>query len=407
VACLEAFEPNPRFVTYYWIMHRLRHSIRHAVFRCVALAITLTLLTANALGASTVKIVTLAELSGEAAASGIRFKDGVDLAVEEINAAGGILGSTIENPTYDTQGSPALTKALVARAVDEGAFAIIGPLLSGTVMVSMEESQRAHVPQFVGAEATAITHRANPYVFRTSLSQEMAMPQVARYLREDVKARRVLIVYASNVAGKGARDELVKALASLGIAVAGELIVESGQINFSDTVLRARKSDADSMFVYANVEESARLLHEIRKQDYDKPVIGETTLLQHSVIAMAGEAAEGIRGHVTLTIDAPNSLVRAFAHRFHGRFGFESTHDGIKGYIAPYIIKAVIDKIGEFNRENFAAALRNVCLSARDYPGILLDLCYDGKGDIARESYIVTIRNGKQVVERTLPRMSR
>jgi branched-chain amino acid transport system substrate-binding protein len=375
-------------------MHRLRHSIRHAVFRCVALAITLTLLTANALGASTVKIVTLAELSGEAAASGIRFKDGVDLAVEEINAAGGILGSTIENPTYDTQGSPALTKALVARAVDEGAFAIIGPLLSGTVMVSMEESQRAHVPQFVGAEATAITHRANPYVFRTSLSQEMAMPQVARYLREDVKARRVLIVYASNVTGKGARDELVKALASLGIAVAGELIVESGQINFSDTVLRARKSDA-------------RLLHEIRKQDYDKPVIGETTLLQHSVIAMAGEAAEGIRGHVTLTIDAPNSLVRAFAHRFHSRFGFESTHDGIKGYIAPYIIKAVIDKIGEFNRENFAAALRNVCLSARDYPGILLDLCYDGKGDIARESYIVTIRNGKQVVERTLPRMSR
>ena len=73
----------------------------------------------------------------------------------------------------------------------------------------------------------------------------------------------------------------------------------------SSAVLKAKQSGADALFVYLNEEESARFLREAKKQGLNKPLIGETTLLGQKVIDLAGDAANGVKGHVGLTVDAP------------------------------------------------------------------------------------------------------
>jgi branched-chain amino acid transport system substrate-binding protein len=167
-----------------------------------------------------VPIVGLVELSGTGATSGTNFDNGAKLAVKEINAAGGILGRQIKYTSSDTQSQPQIAKALAQRAIDQEAYVVMGPVFSGSIMVSMVETKRAGIPNFTGGEAAAITQQGNPYIFRTSFTQSTAMPKVARYIKDVIKANSVAVVWVNNDFGKGGRDVIMKALDERGIKVA-------------------------------------------------------------------------------------------------------------------------------------------------------------------------------------------
>ena len=107
--------------------------------------------------AQNVKIVGLVELTGTGTTSGTNFDNGIKLAVKEINSAGGILGKKIDYVSYDTQSNPGVAKGLADKAVDEGAYVVMGPVFSGSIMVSMASTRRAEIPNFTGGEAAAIT----------------------------------------------------------------------------------------------------------------------------------------------------------------------------------------------------------------------------------------------------------
>jgi branched-chain amino acid transport system substrate-binding protein len=353
-----------------------------------------------------VKIFGLVELSGTGATSGTNFNDGVKLAVKEINAAGGILGRKIEYTASDTQSQPQVAKALAVKAIDDDAYIVMGPVFSGSILVSMAETRRAEIPNFTGGEAAAITQQGNPYIFRTSFTQSEAMPRVARYLKDNLKAKTVVVIYTNNDFGKGGRDVFTKALEPEGIKVAAEISTDPGQLDFSGAALKAKQANADALFVYTNEEEAARALRELRKQAYDKPIVGETVLTSQKVIELAGEAANGAVAHVGLTAEAPDPGIRGFAAKFQKEYGYKPDHNGLKGYTAIYILKAVTEKVGKFDPKAFAAAMHGIKLSAKEYPGILMDVSFDKNGDLDRESFMTKVVNGKQEVIATLPPLS-
>jgi branched-chain amino acid transport system substrate-binding protein len=120
---------------------------------------------------------------------------------------------------------------------------------------------------------------------------------------------------------------------------------------------------------------------------------------------LAGEAANGAVAHVGLTVEAPQ--LQAWGKKFQAAYNTSSDHNGVKGYTGVYVLKAAIEKAGKVDRKAAAAAIRNSCFTAKQYPGVLMDVCFDDKGDIDRESFITEIRNGKTVVAETLPPMSK
>ena len=150
-----------------------------------------------------VLFVGLMELSGTGATPGTNFDNGAKLAVKEINAAGGILGRKINYESWDTQTNPSVAKALAQKAIDQGAYVVLGPVHSGSMIVSMGETRRAEVTNFTGGEAATITQQGNPYVFRTSFTQSTSMPKLARYIGKDLKAKSVAILFTNNDFGKG------------------------------------------------------------------------------------------------------------------------------------------------------------------------------------------------------------
>jgi branched-chain amino acid transport system substrate-binding protein len=270
----------------------------------------------------------------------------------------------------------------------------------------MKESQKAEIPNWTGGEAASITTQGNPYIFRTSFTQATAMPKIGRYISDQAKVKNLSIIYVNNDFGKGGLDMIKKSLASSSTKIVDEISTDAGQVDFSAAVLKAKNSGSDALFAYVNEDESARLLRELKKQGFNKPVIGETTLTGQKVIELAGDAANGAVAHVGLTIDAPSAEMLKFKARFYQDYKYFPDHNGPKGYIGVYTMKAAIEKAGKIDRKAVAAAMKGLELDVKKQPGVLVSGRFDDKGDVDRESYLVQVKNGRQEVISVLPALS-
>ncbi|MFO1361468.1 MAG: ABC transporter substrate-binding protein [Burkholderiales bacterium] len=375
--------------------------------RIAVLAAALGLAAGAAHAQQTVNMPIVIELSGAGAVSGTNFRDGAVLAIEEINAAGGILGRKIVAPQSDTQSNPGVSRAQVQKAIDSNPYVILGPVYSGSVKVNMILAQRAEVPQITGAEAADITQAGNPYIFRTSFGQQMSMPKIANYIRDGLKAKTVALLWVNNDFGKGGRDTFIKEMNARNIKVVADVSTESGQVDFAADVVKLKGANADAIFVYTNEEESARFLREARKQGIKTPLIGETTLLGQKVIELAGDAANGVRGHVGLTVDAPVAPVLAFRERFFKRHKYLPDHNGLKGYTGVYAVKYATEKAGKFDRKLLAKTMHGLTIKPEQEPGILMEATWDDKGDIDRISFLAEVVNGQQKVVQILPKLGK
>ena len=355
----------------------------------------------------TIYLPNIVELSGAGAVSGTNWRDGIILAVEEINAKGGLLGRKIELEHLDTQSDAGISRTQVQKVLDKNPYVVLGPVFSGSVLVDLALTAQAEVPEIVGGEAAAITQKGSKYIFRTSFGQQSSIPKVVNYMRDGLKAKNVAVVWVNNDFGKGGRDNFVKEMAKNDIKVVADISTESGQADFSADVVKVKAANADAIFVYTNEEESARFLKEARKQGIKTPLIGETTLLGQKVIELAGDAANGVRGHVGLTADAPIPAIQEFAKRFKARFNHVNDHNGIKGYTAVYMVKAVTEKIGKFDSKLFAQTLHGMTIKPEQEPGILMEATWDANGDIDRASFLAEIVDGKQKIVEILPKLNK
>jgi branched-chain amino acid transport system substrate-binding protein len=374
---------------------------RRIFLAAMGLALASTSLSAQ----EVIKIPNIIELSGGGATVGAMWKNGSTMALDEINAKGGILGKKIAFDYIDTGSDPGKARAAIERALDAKPIAIFGPIYSGSVNATLKLTNEAQTPQVIGGEAGNLTAQGSKFIFRTSFGQNVSMPKIAAYMQNDVKAKSVTIVYQNNDFGKGGRNAIIPELEKRGIKVAADISAETGQADFAADVVRLKSANADAIFVYMNEEESARFLIEAKKQGVDKPLIGETTLLGQKVVDLAQASAEGVRGHVGLTVDAPIPAIQDFGKRYEERFKSKSDHNGVKGYIALYMIKAAAEKAGKLEPKAIGDALRGLTITPEKEPGILIEASWDETGEIDRVSFLAEIKNGKQVISKVLPKL--
>jgi branched-chain amino acid transport system substrate-binding protein len=192
-----------------------------------------------------------------------------------------------------------------------------------------------------------------------------------------------------------------------GIQVVADLSTEVQQVDFSAEVAKTRSSGADLLFPYLHEEEAARLLKELRKQGFDKPIVGETTLTSSKTIELAGGAANGVRAYVGLSPDAPSPLVRKMVKAFEDEYKYKPDHNGLKGYIGLFVVKEITERMGKFDQKGFIKALHGARITTQDEPGVLMDVSFDDKGDLDRESFIVEVVNGEQKIKAVVPALGR
>jgi branched-chain amino acid transport system substrate-binding protein len=372
------------------------------------IALSALMLMPGAATAADVKFAYVGEISGSIAVSGGNFRDGIIMAVEEVNAAGGILKDKIALSLLDTQTNPGVARSQMQKAIDGDPYVVLGPIFSGNVKATMPLLQQAQIPHFVGGEAGELTALGDPYLFRTSFGQQIGMPKIANYIRDELKAKTIALIWVNNDFGKGGRDGLIKELAARNIRLVADVSTESGQVDFAADVVKLKAANADAVFVYSNEEECARIMREARKQGLKGPFVGDTTLLSQKTIELAGDAANGVQGHVGLTADAPIKAVEEFKAKFQKRFNYIPDHNGIKGYTGVYAVRYVTEKkLGKFDRKALATTMHGLTIAPKDEPGIMIETTWDNTGEIDRISFLAEVVNGQQKITKILPKIGK
>jgi branched-chain amino acid transport system substrate-binding protein len=351
-----------------------------------------------------VKAGVVIEVTGGGAPVGNMWKNGVQMAVDEINQAGGILGRRVETFVLDTQSDPPTSVAVMKRAVAEKPLVILGPIYSSSTKANMVIAQEAGIPQITGSEAAELSRQGNPFFFRTSFGQDVGMAKLVKWLLDDLRLDRIALVYVNNAFGKGGRDVVVQYLRERGKTLAADISTEVQQADFTAELTKARNSGANALLLYLHEEESARAIRQVRKLGLKMEVVGETTLCTQTTINAAGDEINGVKCHVGLSPEAPVPALQTMAKKFDERFNGKPDHNGIKGYIGTYMVKAAVEKLGAFtDGRKLADCLRHQIFPVRQHPGVLMDLYVDERGDVDRESFLVEVKNRKQEIVKVLP----
>jgi branched-chain amino acid transport system substrate-binding protein len=339
--------------------------------------------------------------------AGENWRLGVEMAVAEVNDDGGILGCQIEIDPQDTQGDPDVSRQVVADQAEDDPYVFLGTVFSASTIVNMVESQRAEIPMFVGAEAPSITDRDengdDDFIYRTSFGVDTAADKFVRYM-VDQGVGSVDLIYKNDEFGAGGREAYVAAFEEAGIDVGLDIQVQPDQTDQSAEVTQLAGGDADAIFVFMTEIETAAFLDEYQAQGLDKPLYGGDVLSAASTIALVQPgAADGTVTHAGLNASAPVFAEWKEAYAEFHPDADPPDHNSIKGYTSVYIVKEATERIGEFDNSQFAETLYCADLTVEDEPSLLLDVSYDGNGDIDRESYIVSVVDGVGEITETVP----
>jgi branched-chain amino acid transport system substrate-binding protein len=367
--------------------------------------LTLLVVTALAIPAAAqdaVKLAIVAEITGGGAPSGNMWRDGVILAVEEINKKGGILGRRLEQFVMDTQTDPPTSVAVIRRAINEKPFAIMGTVYSSSTVANMELARQAGIPQISGSESVLVVQKGNPNIFLTSFSQQVGFAKLVRWVVEDLKAEKVALIYVNNAFGRGGREMFLQFMKERGKSVVADISSEQQQADFTAELTRVRASGATHLMIYNHEEENARIMIQMRKMGLSVEPLGDNLCAQTTIDA-GGDAMNGARCHVPMTALSPIPSMLEMGKRFQERFGRVPDHNGFKGYIGAHLLKAAVERVGGFDQAKVRDCLHNNLFTAAEEPGLLMDTFVDEKGDADRPSFIVEVKSKKSEVAKVLP----
>lgn len=336
--------------------------------------------------------------------AGANWRAGIEHAVTDINGEGGILGCTIAVEYVDTGVDAGAAAQVLAGGIAADPYAILGPVGSGSVLAGMVEAQRAEIPQFVGADATAITDRAengdNDYVFRVAQGPESAAAKLVDVMLGAGVVTIDHVVGSDDVAAEA--DRL--AMDDAGIDIGEEVRIEAGQTDVADAVATLVGSEADAVFVSLSDAEAVAFLNEAKNQGLAKPIYGGGVLGSPSVLGrIQPGAADGVVLHADLDAAAAPFTDWLAAHQaaHPGITGIDG--DNLQGYLAVHYLKEMTERIGAFDRVAVAQGLHCATITTGEEPGVLVDVSFDADGAPDRESSIVQITGGAAQIVSTAP----
>ncbi len=280
------------------MLYRLsRNTCSSRVFKLAAIAV-LCFATSSVLAQDTLKIGLVAALSGQSAKSGEAITRGLTIAINQINATGGVLGKPVELISRDDESNPGkgLTAAreLVQR---EGVAALIGGLDTPVSFAIVPFVNQMKVP-FVGpwAAGTGITVNGaeENYVFRVSAVDEYVDEAITEYLVTRYGAKKPGMILINNPWGESNERGLTKALAKRNMEHAGIEKFESTDIDVTPQLTRLKNAGADSLFLVANVAPSAQVVKSLDRMGWDVPIASHWGPAGGRFTELAGSSGEKV-----------------------------------------------------------------------------------------------------------------
>ncbi len=349
----------------------------------------------------TIKIGGNLELSGAVASYGSSINDGAKLAIEEINAAGGIGGKQIEYIAVDNKSDNAeAATAAIRLAEQEKVVAMLAPATSGNSVATVQVANQYKVPIVTAsgtAESVTVNEKGevNEYAFRTCFIDPFQGIVAANFATQDLKAKKVAI-YADNSSdyAKGLAASFKKQIEENG----GEVVIEEAYVakdmDFKSTLTNIKSANPDFVFIPGYYEEVGLIVKQAREIGLNAPLMGADGWDSPTLVDLAGGDALNntfITNHYSAA--DPDPKIQDFVAAFEAEYSSQPNAFHALGYDTVYFLKDAIERAGD---EVTGETIQKALAETKDLSLITGTFTVDEKHNPVKSATVLEFVDGKQ-----------
>ena len=363
-----------------------------SLFLSLAVALVIgAILTGCQKAPDTIKIGLAAVQSGSDAQIGLTMLQGSQIAIDEWNARGGVLGKQIETISLDDEGDPQKANTVAHNLVDDGVVAVLGHLNSSCTIPASKVYNEGKIIQITpGSTNPTYTEQGFPYAFRICGRDDQQGPVAATYMHDVLKLNKIAILHNKTAYGEGLATEVKKTFESLGGQVTMFQGIGQDENDFSANLSVIQGSGAEGFFWGGMYGQGGPLCVKMRQAGVNIPFVsGDGCFAQPFIDTVGANAANVFLsfGKDYHQNPASAAFIKSYNDKYHQDIGAYSVY----GYDAANVLLTAISQAGATDADKVAAVLKG-----RSFDTILGQVEFDNKGDVKGSGFVMwTIKDGK------------
>ncbi len=350
-----------------------------------------------------IKIGFLGDLTGDTAVYGQNTLDGMRMAVEELNAAGGVLGKQVVIVETDHRYDKAEAANIVQKLINtDKVSAIVGDPTTGITKATAPISNAAQVVQIsAGATGEGVVE-IGPYIFRNTLLDSVGGPATVDYMINELGLKRVALITAVNSDFSVGLSKIFKEAI---IEKGGEIVIEEslqeGDTDFSGQISNIKSKNPDVIVYSGYYTEGGLLMKEARKQGMnDIIMVGGDGLQASTFWELGGEAVEGSISYCGFSPEQPTDETAKFIEAFKAKYGKEPDLFHAQGYDAVMIIADAMKRAGSSDPKEFVDEMAQT----KDFPGVSgITTFRENREPIKSPVYLLQVKNQQWTLLKKVP----
>ena len=329
---------------------------------------------------STIPLGLTTALTGNVALLGTQARSGVEFAVDEINAAGGINGKKLALTTEDTGSSSTDALNAMNRILEGKPLVIFGSMISPHVFAQTEVVTKSETPFLVGATNAKVTSQGSKWLFRTHVHDGQLADLIPEYLVKTLSKTKPGIIAVADDYGLGASRGIQASLAKLNANPVAVTSYAPSDKDMSAQLLEIKDKGADSVIVFGRPADVTLVVKQMNDLGIKLTTIGNSSLVAQTALnnlsAAEADGAYAIGGMIPQTSTDPKIL--DWAKRVQDKYKVPADNFAVSYYDTVYMLKSIIEKVGCDK-----PAIRDALAATKDWKGMLISYQADALGDLA------------------------
>ena len=341
------------------------------------LAAVVSLMGLHPVAAQDVSVGVVAPLTGPAASYGADILNGLLLAVDDINAKGGIGGRKVVLEKGDDRGSPQDAANVTQKfASDSNVVALIGGATSTATFGAVPVAQKAKIPFLITLASHPDLTKEGNYIFRNSTTQEAEGPALAKLISVCLAAKTVGVMHLNNDWAIEMTKQFKKALGTTPVKITVEESYNPGQnIDYASKLAKVKATNPSIIWFGSQYDDLALILKQAQQMDLGSiPLVGSAGDHTTGLIKVTGSAANGLYLHTLFFDESSDPAVKHFIDSFKKRFNSAPNLFSAQAYEGMLMLAEAI-KMGNYTRDG----TRNSLTKIKDFPGVTGKLSIDPK----------------------------
>jgi branched-chain amino acid transport system substrate-binding protein len=341
------------------------------------------------------------DLSGRTSCFGQSTINGVEMAADEINKAGGINGRQIKIITEDDQGEPNKAATVVTKLINQDkVIALLGEVASSNSLAAAPKAQEAKVPMISPSSTNPAVTQVGDYIFRVCFIDPFQGEVMAKFAATNLKAKRAAILYDFNSDySRGLQQFFKRSFTGLGGQVVTEVSYTQGDRDFSGQLTAIRSANVDVIYVPGYYGEVGVIANQTKQLGIKAPLLGGDGWDAPQLWQLGGAALNGdyISNHYS--VDDPSPAIRKFVADYQGRYSILPDALAALGYDS---MKVLADAIGRASGSTESVKLRDAIAATKNFPGVTGLITLDGDRNAVKPAVVLKLQDSKFVYETTI-----